>query len=91
LLTSIALFALSVICGYLAFDAKRLSVDPRELPYEAITQDRMDELRGLSRTEVEAKKDWQIRHGEIDFRSAWRFWTIISVGCLVGSAWVFFR
>jgi hypothetical protein len=79
--------ALAALFAYLSYDARQLSVEPGEIPYEAISGDASGGIAGLSRHEVEERKWWVVRFGERNFMGAHWFWIVAAVACLVGSIW----
>ncbi|WP_457422123.1 hypothetical protein [Roseateles sp. P5_E7] len=85
-----ALLILAALFGFLAYDARRLSVDPRDLPYEALSGETTESVAGISRAELDERKGWLVRHGERDYRGAHLLWIILAAVCLVGAVWQFF-
>jgi hypothetical protein len=84
---SAALLVLSVLFAVLAYDAWRLTVPAKDVPFEVTARPLGIEGEGVPTVELEKRKAWNLSYGTGDPRGAVWLWTIACVGCAGGAVW----
>jgi hypothetical protein len=84
---SLALLVLSMLFAVLAYDAWRLTVPAKDVPFEVTARPLGMEVDGVQAAELEKRKGWNLRYGLGDPGGAVWLWAIASLGCACGAAW----
>ncbi len=85
------LLALAFLFGYLAYDARKLSVPAKNVPYSVTAAGLGQDVSGVPLHEQEKRKSWNARYGLGDFSQSVWLWSILSVACVTGAVVVFAR
>lgn len=85
LMVPVLLLVLSGLFAFLAFDAWRLAVPAKDVPYEVTARPLGLEVDGVPTVELERRKEWNIQYGQGDLSCTYWLWLIACVGCLGGA------
>lgn len=88
-MTALILLALAFLFGYLAVDARKLSVPAKDVPASISLACLGLDTSGVPLHELERRKSWSARYGLGDLGQSVWLWGVLSVACFLGAIVVF--
>ena len=84
-MSALTLIALALFFGFLAHDARKLSVPAKAVPYSVTAEGLGQDVSGIPLHEQDKRKRWNIGYGLGDLNQAVWLWGILSVSCTIGA------
>lgn len=81
------LLSLAVVFGYFAYDAWKLSVPAKDVPYSLTAEGLGQDVAHVPLHEQERRKSWNTRYGLGDLGQSVWLWGILSLACAAGALW----
>ena len=84
-MSTLILLALAFLFGYLAYDAHKLSVPAKDVPYSIAVAGLGLDVSGVPLHELDKLKSWSARYGLGDLSQSVWLWGVLSVACIIGA------
>lgn len=76
---------LTCVFTYMAYDAWRLTVPWRDVPYSLTAKGIGQEISNVPLSEQESRKNWNVRYGTGDLNQSVWLWGILALACAIGT------
>ncbi len=80
------LLCAAFVFAWLAYDAWRLSIPDKEVPYSLTAKGLGQDVSGVPLQEQNMRKEWNARYGTGDLSQTVWLWGVFAMACAMGAA-----